>query len=176
MAGQDKGFDRSESKNQNNKSTQLNSSQMNSSQLNPSQLFAAQLHPSHLNEPQYYTGNYVTNPYKQTKSSSCTYVLIFLFVILMICAVLTGIYLTNKVDDASDSSKTTKELGKIPSKLLNLGKNLIDDFSSKLDNSNSSLKANSSRIIQDNKINLNEVSNFASNLFKKLNDTINQKL
>lgn len=145
-------------------------------QFNAPQLHPSQLHPSQLNQPQYYTGNYVTNPYQKPKSTSCTYVIVFLFVILMICAVLTGIYLTNKVDDVSDGSRTTKEFGKLPNKLLNLGKSLIDDVSAKLDQSNSSLKVNSSRIIQDNKINFNEVSNIANSIFRKINDTINEKL
>ena len=145
-------------------------------QFGASQLHAPQLHASQLNQPQYYTGSYVTNPYKKPKSSSCTYVIVFLFVILMVCAVLTGVYLTNKVDDVSDGSRTTKELGKLPNKLLNLGKSLIDDVSAKLDSSNSSIKVNSSRIIQDNKINFNEVSNIANSIFRKINDTINEKL
>lgn len=171
-----KGFEKSES-NLATAQTKLAPSQLHPSQLGPGQLHPSQLHASQLNQPnQYYTGDYMTNPYKQPKSSSCTYVIVFLFVILMVCAIMTGVYLTNKVDDVSDGSKTTKELGKLPNKLLNLGKNLIDDLSTKLDHSNSSLKVNSSRIIQDNKINLNEVSNFASNLFKKINDTINEKL
>lgn len=131
------------------------------------------LHPAQSSQPQYYTGTYMTNPYKPNKSSSsCAYVLIFLFVILLICAILTGIYLTNKVDDTSDGSKTTKELGKLPNKLLNLGKNLIDDISNKLDNSNST-KSNSTPIVQNNKLNLDGISNFANNLFKRINDTIN---
>lgn len=148
-------------------------------QFNASQLHASQLHPSQLNQPtapQYYTGGYVSNPYQKPKSSSCTYVIVFLFVILMICAVLTGVYLTNKVDDVSEGTKTTKELGKLPNKLLNLGKSLIDDVSAKLDNANSSIKVNSSRIIQDNKINFNEVSNIANSIFRRINDTINEKL
>ena len=140
------------------------------------QMHASQLHSSQLNQPQYYTGDYVTKPYKKPKSSSCTYVIVFLFVLLMICAVLTGIYLTNKVDEVADGSSTTKELGKLPNKLLNLGKSLIDDVSAKLDNANSTIKVNSSRIIQDNKINFNEVSNIANSIFRRINDTINSKL
>lgn len=163
---------------QNPEKPNLPTSQFNAGQFNPSQLHPPQLHPSQLNEPapHYYTGGYVQNPYQKPTSSSCTYVIVFLFVILMACAVLTGIYLTNKVDDVSDSTRTTKELGKLPNKLLNLGKSLIDDVSSKLDSANSSIKVNSSRIIQDNKINFNEVSNIANSIFRKINDTINEKL
>lgn len=159
-------------------------SQQNQEKLNcPAQFNAPQMHAaahpcqaSQLNQPQYFTGSYVSKPYKKPKSSSCTYVIVFLFVLLMICAVLTGIYLTNKVDDVSDGSRTTKELGKLPNKLLNLGKSFIDDVSAKLDNANSSIKVNSSRIIQDNKINFNEVSNIANSIFRRINDTINSKL
>ena len=156
-----------------NQSAQLNQS---ATKLSQCQLDPNQLHSSQLNQPssQFYTGH-MTNPYnheikfKQSKSSSCTYVIVFLVVILMICAVLIGVYLTNRVDDFSEGSKTTKELGKMPNKLLNLGKSVIDEVSSKLD------KENSTQIIQNGKINLNEVTNFASNLFKKINDTLNAK-